>query len=234
LRLLSLWPRRGFGWRSAADLTMPAGGRVLQFDQGDEGIGPKSKTSPIEYGGKLIMRRIICEVEKCLGCKSCEIACAVAHSTSKDLPVAIAEATRPAYRVMVEYVEQMSVPLQCRHCEDAPCVRVCPTHALSKLEPDGIVLQQPERCIGCTWCVAVCPFGAIRMRDLDKAILKCDLCIERQREGKDPACVEACPTHALRFKSVEEISKDKRLSAIREFLLGRMEPGAVEATVEPR
>jgi len=85
------------------------------------------------------------------------------------------------------------------------------------------------------WCVVVCPFGAIRMRDLDKTILKCDLCIERQKEGKEPACVEACPTHALQFKPVEEISKDKRLRAIREFLLGRMEPGAaVEATVEPR
>jgi len=180
------------------------------------------------------MRRIVCDVERCLGCKSCQIACAVAHSTSKDLPTAIDEVPRPAYRVMVEYVGQMSVPLQCRHCEDAPCVRVCPTHALEKVGPEGIVVRDPEKCIGCLWCVLVCPFGAVRMREMDKSIVKCDLCIERLESGKEPACVEACPTKALRFESVEEISKDKRLSAIREFLLGRGEPKAVEATAESR
>ena len=180
------------------------------------------------------MRRIVCDVERCLGCKSCQIACAVAHSASKDLPIAIDEAPRPAYRVMVEYVGQMSVPLQCRHCEDAPCVRVCPTHALEKVGPEGIVVRYPEKCIGCLWCVLVCPFGAVRMREMDKSILKWDLCIERLESGKVPACVEACPTKALRFESVEEISKDKRLSAIQEFLLGREEPKAVEATAESR
>jgi len=174
------------------------------------------------------MRRIVCDVDKCLGCKSCEIACAVAHSVSKSLPIAIHESPRPAYHVMVEYVRQTSVPLQCRHCEDAPCVRVCPTHALEKVGPEGIVVLHPALCIGCRWCVDVCPFGAIRSRELDKAILKCDLCIERLEVGKEPACVEACPTKALRFESVEDISKDKRLSAIQGFLIGLEAAKAVE------
>jgi len=180
------------------------------------------------------VRRIVCDVEKCLGCRSCQIACAVAHSASKNLFLAIDEVPHPGYRVMVEYVEHTSVPLQCRHCEDAPCVRVCPTHALEKVGPEGIVVMHAERCIGCLWCVQVCPFGAIRMRNVDQAILKCDLCVERLEDGKAPACVEACPTKALQLKSVEEISKDKRLNVIREFLLGRGEPERVEPVAESR
>lgn len=167
------------------------------------------------------MKRIICDVEKCLGCRTCQIACAVEHSQSKDLSKAILESPLPGYRVMVEYVENMPVPLQCRHCEDAPCVRVCPTHCLEKEPLNGVVRAHRERCIGCTWCVLVCPFGAVRMRPADRAILKCDLCEERQAEGKGPACVDACPTKALRYRVVEEETQDKRRRVIREFLLAQ-------------
>lgn len=176
------------------------------------------------------MKRIVCELQKCMGCRTCQIACAVAHSKSKDLFAAITEEPRPRPRVMVEYVEHLPVPIQCQHCEDAPCVRVCPTHAIVK-DASGATIVHAERCIGCTWCVLACPFGAIRMGDTEKAIIKCDLCVERQAEGKGPACVEACPTHALHFQMVEEVARAKRIQMIREYLLGTEEPGKTPATL---
>jgi len=172
----------------------------------------------------LTMKRIICDIDKCLGCRTCQIACAIEHSQSQDLSKAIHESPLPGYRVMIEYVENIPVPLQCRHCEDAPCVRVCPTHCLEKEPNNGVVRAHRERCIGCTWCVLTCPFGAVRMRHMDRAILKCDLCEKRQATGKGPACVDACPTRALRYRVVEEETQDKRRRVIREFLLAQAKP----------
>lgn len=145
-------------------------------------------------------------IEKCLGCKSCELACAVAHSRSKDLLGALLEPVRPHARVKVGAVETYAVPLHCRHCEDAPCVKVCPSHAMSRSGPNEPVVCQEAKCIGCTLCVLVCPFGVIRMDRAGKAIVKCDLCQELLAEGRDPACVTACPTGALRFVTVAEFS----------------------------
>jgi len=153
---------------------------------------------------------IMIDTEKCLGCKSCELACAVEHSNSKELFTAIGEEPLPQYRVTVESVGEIVLPLQCRHCEDAPCVTVCPTHALEKPSPDSPVNIKEDLCIGCKWCILVCPFGVIKLRRDGKAIIKCDLCQQRTGEGREPACVEACPTGALRFVEIEKIAKQKR------------------------
>lgn len=153
---------------------------------------------------------LVISSEKCLGCRSCEIACAIEHSQSKDLFKAIGEDPLSQYRVQVETVEDLTLPLQCRHCEDAPCVTVCPTHALEKLTTDSPVNLKEELCIGCKWCILVCPFGVIKLRRDRKVIIKCDLCQERTKEGKQPACVEACPTGALTFIEIEKIGKQKR------------------------
>jgi len=148
--------------------------------------------------------------EKCLGCRSCELACAVEHSKSRSLVKALQEEFLPQYRVEVEKVEDVTVPLQCRHCEDAPCVAVCPTHALEKPSPDSPVNLKEELCIGCKWCIIVCPFGVIKLSRNGKVIVKCDLCQRRQKEGRQPACAEACPTGALKFVEIDKISKQKR------------------------
>jgi len=110
------------------------------------------------------------------------------------------------------------VPLQCRHCEDAPCVAVCPTGALHREDEEGPVLIDSELCVGCKMCVVVCPFGVITM-SRDKAIIKCDLCIDRLEQGQEPACVAACPTGALRLEEAAEVAHDARqrlLESIRE------------------
>ena len=153
---------------------------------------------------------IVIDVEKCLGCRSCEIACAVAHSQTKELSRAIFETPLPQARVKVEGMGDLVMPLQCRHCEDAPCVSICPTGALEKMGPEQPVLLHEERCIGCRWCLLVCPFGVIIPGRGGQPVTKCDLCIERLKKGEKPACVEACPTGALRFTTVEEVTRQRR------------------------
>ena len=167
---------------------------------------------------------IFIDPERCLACKSCELACAVEHSQSKVLFQAIFEEPRPQPLVKVELVreapialERLTSPLQCRHCEDAPCIAVCPTRALEKRGIEGPVLVHEELCIGCKWCVLVCPFGVIGLRRDGKAIIKCDLCFEREGE---PACVEACPTKALRFTTVAEFSRERRRKALADLQRG--------------
>jgi carbon-monoxide dehydrogenase iron sulfur subunit len=153
---------------------------------------------------------IVIDVEKCLGCKSCQLQCALEHSRSKALHHAIRERPAPRARVRVEAVDDLAIPLQCHHCEDAPCVKVCPSHALEKAGADEPVLITNERCIGCTWCIIACPFGVIAMDDTGKAVINCDLCLERLGDKKLPACVEGCLTKALQFKSLSEVTSEKR------------------------
>ncbi len=161
---------------------------------------------------------IVVDTSKCISCHSCEIACAVEHSRSKSLFLAIDEYPRPQKRVMVESCGQTNLPLQCRHCEDAPCVRVCPTAALVKEGVEGPVLLEDDLCIGCKWCVLACPFGVIIAAPDDRVMIKCDLCRERLESGRLPACVESCPTGALQLVSTAETARVKR----REFLVEYM------------
>ncbi len=163
-------------------------------------------------------KAIMVNIEKCLACKSCEIACAVAHSKSKVLEEAITERPTPQRRVAVEAAGEFAVPLQCRHCEDAPCISICPTAAIHRHEADGPVLIEQDRCIGCKFCLMVCPFGAIDVSTDGKVMLKCDLCIERTKAGLEPACVEACPTGALKLVDEKELAAHKRRLAAWELV----------------
>ncbi|MHB9130863.1 MAG: 4Fe-4S dicluster domain-containing protein [Armatimonadota bacterium] len=157
---------------------------------------------------------IVVRAERCLACKSCEIACAVEHSDSKDLVGAIQQEQPPAPRVSVEQGEGFVVPLQCRQCEDAPCVKVCPTHALYRVDQDSPVVLDEDLCIGCKWCILACPFGVIRLDENTRVIIKCDQCIERLQRDEKPACVCSCPTHALEFRTMGDILKEKRKSTL--------------------
>ena len=163
-------------------------------------------------------KTIVVNIEKCLACKSCEIACALAHSKSKVLEEAVAESPRPQRMVTVEAAGEFGVPMQCRHCEDAPCITVCPTAAIHQHEVNGPVLIERDKCIGCRFCLIVCPFGVINISRDGKAVTKCDLCIERTKMGEEPACVEACPTKALKLASVEELAAERRRAAARELV----------------
>lgn len=165
-------------------------------------------------------RMIVVDVEKCLGCKSCELECAVAHSLARELLGAMGESPAPRARVTVMMEGGLPIPLQCRHCEDAPCVAVCPSGALVKPSLDSPVLTRAELCIGCKSCVLVCPFGVISMGADGKSVIKCDLCLERLEQGEQPACVAACPTHALSLCEAEEVAAARRRAAAREVVAG--------------
>jgi len=176
---------------------------------------------------------IFIDPEKCMGCRACEIACAVEHSLSKTLVGAIFEKPQPTPRIRVVNVDDLFyVPLRCQHCKDAPCMNVCPTKALYRSE-EGFVLLNPEKCIGCLMCTLACPFGHPRYDPERKTIVKCDFCIDRIRSGKPPACVEACPTQALRYGRLEEFLEEMSREAAKNMLTGRSLPGIV-LIKEPR
>lgn len=161
------------------------------------------------------MKRIVADPAKCMACRACELACALAHAQTHDLLTAIAEqGAKP--RIYVEPAGGLAVPLQCRHCEDAPCVQVCPSGALWRAGDGEPVLADPQKCIGCAFCVQACPFGLIRLAPDQKVVLKCDLCVTRQAEGLIPACVAACPVGALAWEEVEEIAKRNKQRAAME------------------
>ena len=145
-----------------------------------------------------------------MACKTCELACAIAHSKAETLAEAMRADVRPQSRVRVEPLGRGSIAMQCRHCEDAPCIAICPTEAIQRLSEGGPVLLDPGRCIGCKYCMIVCPFGAIELSADGKAVTKCDLCIERTQAGELPACVAACPTHALVFTEIQDWPKRRR------------------------
>jgi Fe-S-cluster-containing dehydrogenase component len=97
------------------------------------------------------------------------------------------------------------VSLACQHCGDAPCVMACPTGALSRSSENGIVLIDRNLCVGCHSCALVCPFGAPHFPEGHK-MNKCDFCRDRLDHGLEPACVRVCPTGALGFGALEEIT----------------------------
>lgn len=147
-------------------------------------------------------KRIFCNLKLCLGCRACEIACAVEHSKSKDLFSAISEEKLPHKRVKVGKSALAPFPIRCQHCEDAPCVAACMSGAMRKDEK-GRTVHDKDKCVGCWMCIMACPFGSLTKDDSQKAVFKCDLCPDREV----PACVEACPTRALFFGTPEEFEK---------------------------
>ena len=152
------------------------------------------------------MKQIYVNEEFCIGCRLCEIHCSVQHSRSKKIIKAFREeAPRAMARVLVEEEGPLSFAMQCRHCEDAPCIEACMVGAMRRDEETGTVLCVEDRCVGCWMCVMVCPFGAIQ-RNLvgNKAASKCDLCY-----GEDmPACVAHCPNEALTFVDAQVMEEE--------------------------
>jgi carbon-monoxide dehydrogenase iron sulfur subunit len=151
------------------------------------------------------------------------MACALVHSKSKVLEEAVAESPRPQRTVTVEAAGDFAVPIQCRHCEDAPCITVCPTAAIHRHQADDPVLIDKEKCIGCMFCLTVCPFGVIDITRDGKAVVKCDLCMERTKAGQEPACVEACPTRALELVDEKKLTAGKRKRTAEELVAATQE-----------
>jgi nitrite reductase (NADH) large subunit len=138
------------------------------------------------------MRRLSFNQSHCLACKSCEIACVLAHSQAANLEMAVGETPVAKRRVRVGHDAEGVAALRCAQCDEPLCVFACKSGALSR-DPQTLrtTLDQAQ-CVGCGMCLMVCPFG-IRMDSDRNQAVRCDVCAERDV----PACVAACPTRAL-------------------------------------
>ena len=130
---------------------------------------------------------------RCIGCHACSVACKAEH----EVPLGVA-------RTWVKYVEKGVVPdtrrtfqvTRCNHCEDAPCVEICPTTALFRRK-DGIVDFDSRRCIGCKACMQGCPYDALYIDPQTETAAKCNFCAHRVEVGLEPPCVTVCPTQTI-------------------------------------
>jgi Fe-S-cluster-containing hydrogenase component 2 len=132
-------------------------------------------------------------IEKCVGCRTCEMVCSLSHEREID----------PFHsRIKVIKWEHAvrNVPMNCRQCEEAPCEMICPSNAITYDDELGIVKIRYARCIGCRSCISVCPFGAMGFNSHEKKVFKCDLC-----DG-EPLCVKFCAYDALEFVDNEELN----------------------------
>ncbi|MEW6262127.1 MAG: sulfate reduction electron transfer complex DsrMKJOP subunit DsrO [Thermodesulfobacteriota bacterium] len=137
-------------------------------------------------------------------------------------------------------MEKKDFLVLCNHCTDPPCVRVCPTQATFK-RPDGIVVMDMHRCIGCRFCMAGCPFGSRSFnwsdprpfikkvnpeypRRMKGVVEKCNFCDERLAKGLYPACVEACRSGALTFGDLDTPSSPVRQVLAKRYAI-RRKPG---------
>ena len=145
------------------------------------------------------------EPDKCVQCHACEIACRALHDAQPGIKWRrVVDVWRGDYPNLVA----RTLSLSCMHCGEPACEAVCPTHAITKRAEDGIVLVDLDKCIGCRTCFLACPFGVPQF-GADGRMQKCDLCVDRLIEGKEPACVATCPAEALHFGPMDELASDK-------------------------
>jgi len=146
----------------------------------------------------------------CTGCKACQVAC----KDKNDLPVGV------SWRRVIEYggggwrveggqlvpvgVFAYQVSISCMHCAEPACLPVCPAEAIGK-GADGVVRVDPGRCLGCHSCEWACPYGAPQFGLPGGAMSKCDLCSDLLAQGRNPVCVDTCPTRALHWGDLEQL-----------------------------
>jgi len=147
------------------------------------------------------MRVLYTDINRCTGCKTCITACATIRSGWKKCESISAQVESLNPRNFVINSRDRTVPLQCKHCEEPPCLAVCPVSAIYK--KDNLVLLSQFNCIGCNACSVACPYGNIIPSDY--YMEKCDLCYEEE----DSACSVACPNNALISVNFDKLAKKR-------------------------
>ena len=160
---------------------------------------------------------LVIDLDTCVGCQACATSCKEWNNGGYSAPLTDQQPYgADPHGAWLNRVHSYDVgegassrtvnfPRSCLHCEEPACVTVCPTGASFKRAEDGIVLVDPDTCIGCKLCSWACPYGA-REYDYDDGVMKkCTLCVDRiyndhlPEEDRVPACVRACPTGARHF-----------------------------------
>jgi len=161
---------------------------------------------------------LVIDLDTCVGCHACVVNCKEWNTSNYGVPLSDMDAYGAApegtfmnrvhsYEVMPDagLAQTVHFPRSCLHCEDAPCVTVCPTGASYKRTEDGIVLVNEDDCMGCGLCAWACPYGARELDALAGVMKKCTLCVDRiynenlPEEDRVPACVRTCPAGARHF-----------------------------------
>ena len=138
--------------------------------------------------------------DSCIGCHACTVACKSEH----DVPLGV-------NRTWVKYIETGNFPdvnrhfsvMRCNHCDDAPCITICPTGALFRAA-NGVVDFDDSNCIGCKGCMNACPYDAIYINPATNTANKCNFCNHRIEQGLEPSCVVVCPTHAIKVADLDD------------------------------
>ncbi len=142
---------------------------------------------------------MIIEPKKCIGCFACQVACQNQNELSVKHNFIRFEDKEEGIYPNVKYTVY---PLQCQHCQDAPCIPVCPTTASHK-HPSGVTLVDKAKCMGCRRCVAACPYNARIYIENESIVQGCNLCLQHVLKGEEPACVSTCLTKARTFGDLD-------------------------------
>ena len=146
---------------------------------------------------------------RCIGCFTCAVACKDWH----DIDAGPENWMRIIINEKGEFpnLSLSYLAVACNHCADPPCIKVCPTNAITKRDSDGIVLVDQQKCLGKSECGAkclnACPYKAPQFNSEHAKMRKCDLCFERLEQGQQTICVEACPMYALDVDTIDQLHK---------------------------
>jgi formate dehydrogenase iron-sulfur subunit len=157
-------------------------------------------------------KAILTDTTKCVGCEKCVEACKEVNGLGEDIPFGWRlgdglNSTR--WTTIMRKPGGVFVRKQCRHCLEPACASACPVKALFHTD-EGPVLYSPTKCMGCRYCMMACPFGVPRYEWESPVphVVKCTMCAERQEQGKQPGCTEACPTEATIFGDRDELLEE--------------------------
>ncbi|ARU64867.1 tetrathionate reductase subunit B [Histophilus somni] len=160
------------------------GQAFIPFSQANTSFQPERKE-----GNEAHRYAMLVDLRRCIGCQSCTVSCSVENQT----PLGEFRTTVRQYEVTNEQniTNNVLLPRLCNHCDNPPCVPVCPVQATYQRK-DGIVVIDNKRCIGCAYCVQACPYDARFINSETKTADKCTFCTHRLEAGLLPACVESC------------------------------------------
>ncbi|SHN52208.1 4Fe-4S dicluster domain-containing protein [Desulfitobacterium chlororespirans] len=138
---------------------------------------------------------MVIDLRRCVGCHSCTVSCKMENNVPEGAYRSwVVEGDKGIY----PNVTRVKLPRLCNQCQDAPCQTVCPVKATHKDE-GGVIVVDPDKCIGCRYCIAACPYDARFLNKETGMAEKCDLCIGRIKAGLMPACISNCIAHARIF-----------------------------------